>query len=198
MDTKKLLIVLIILGVLVFFDLVLGGDISFRSFGFFDSVSSMILFWTFLVLIWYSYETYKIKKLAFTPVIAVYYKYDKANNIYILRARNIGKGPALDVRFSRIKVFYGDIMKQTEFYLSIYHPRILVPNEERDIAIIGYEVVGNNKSRISSTSFCLYSVAGTNINNKLSVRYKDIDNDNYLSKFIINKYNVILDNYFGF
>lgn len=94
------------------------------------SIGDKILFATFLALIWYAWETKKIREIEQEPIIDLYYRPQTRNHGKCLRLRNSGKGTAYNIKVERISVRAGE--KEFEFYFG--DPNlILMYNEEKTL-----------------------------------------------------------------
>lgn len=97
--------------------------------------NSAVLSITLLAILWYSYETRRMKqelvaqrKFEQRPVLIVYRR--TLNNNEVFRIRNIGRGVAFNVKIQKIRL--GGEGNLT-FEMGIYEPNILTPDEERDL-----------------------------------------------------------------
>jgi len=189
-------IVIIFLGILSFIDYL---NLGFCIKGLILNSSDLILSWTMLVIVWYSYETLLIKKVALkqniiqmAPVLIIYYR-ESPSRITI---RNIGKGPAFNVTFEKIYVFLNDIKKKAEFSLRVDDPPVLVCEEERlvkgDMRIEGKSIFDTSTADHSTVWI---EPKYTNWEVVFSINYSDMENNKYESKVEVRKDTLKLQSY---
>lgn len=100
-----------------------------------QNLSNLVLSLTFIAILWYSYETRKMRweitsqrQFEQRPVLVVYKRIINSNETF--RIRNVGRGIAFSVNIEKIKLSgEGNLT----FELGIYEPNILIPDEERDL-----------------------------------------------------------------
>lgn len=159
--------------------------------GIISTSSDLILGWTILVIVWYSYETLMIKKIGLkqniiqmSPILIIYYR-EKPSRITI---RNIGKGPAFNVTFGKIYVYLNDIKKKAEYSLKIDDPPVLVCEEERlvkgDMKIDGKSIF---ETSTADHSTVWIEPKYTNWEVEFSINYSDMENNRYESKIEVKK-----------
>ncbi len=95
------------------------------------TINEIILFATFLALLWYANETKKIRQIEQEPIIDLYYRpHSSADGK--LRLRNSGKGTAYNIRVGKITSENG---KNFEFYFD--DPNLILINNAEQTLIVG-------------------------------------------------------------
>lgn len=158
----------------------------------FVSVSDIILFATLLALIWYAWETKKIREIEQEPILLPFIRNSKnfskekqisqkeyitkferdeiiSNNLnpninkYIFRIRNVGKGAAFNVKIK------SDIFKVEKFQTNFLAPT----DDEQSAKLVGIQKNIFNPSELKNVEFELYCES---INHKQYIfKYKFID-----------------------
>jgi hypothetical protein len=116
-------------------------------------MNTFILFMTFLTLLWYAWETKKIREIEQKPIIDLYYRPKTADHQEYLRLRNSGKGTAYNIKVERIKS--QDNKKIFEFYFNGPNS-ILINNTEQTLSIQAKEGDSNWIDRIALNRFLSY------------------------------------------
>ena len=158
------------------------SDYFFGNF-LFKELTDLILFLTFVAIIWYSFETSEMKKqiveqnkLSICPILVMYYR-KKDNNRRQLRIRNIGKHAALKIKFSG----YKSENKGTtvEMVPKIEEPSLIIPNEERNVVIKELQIDGKSFGRQGWEYNPFSGLKGGDI---VIINFKDIRGNKYESK----------------
>jgi len=189
-------LVIVLLGITAFVDYL---NFGLGLQGVVTNSSELILVWTMLAIIWYSFETLLIKKIGLkqniiqmAPVLIIYYR-EKPSRITI---RNIGKGPAFNVEIEKINVFLNDIKKNAEYQLRIDDPPVIIQDEERllkgDMRIDGKSIFDTSTADHSTVWI---EPEYTNWEVEFSVMYNDMENNIYESKIAVFKNTLKLISY---
>lgn len=161
--------------------------------------SDLIQAWLLIAGCWMAFETYKLRALSVkqtqilvAPILVVYFRDGQRR----MTVRNVGKGPAFDVKFEEINIQLEDINEEAHYSLRIADPPVLIPDEERKIIgkieLFGEPILGSDDPDGSTVWIePKYAVA----NFKLSITYSDMEGTRYISQMLLGKAGVKLLNY---
>lgn len=163
-----------------------------------SAMSTLALILTFGAILWYSYETQKLKRIAYqqlqiqvAPILIIYFRENPSR----ITVRNIGNGPALNVEFEKIFFPLSEGQK-TEFTLKIDDPPTLIPGEERSVMgsmMINGKTIFEDFPKKGSTVWIEPKYAELDI--EFAIIYSDMRNEKYESKVLTGKDKIKLLNY---
>jgi len=148
------------------------------------TLNIVVLFITFLALVWYAWETKKMKeqvieqtKLLICPFLVINPKNETlatGGSYKEFKIRNVGKGVALKIQFSKCK-----ICKGKGNIPGIKKSPTLMPGEEKDIIV--KESVVKGRSWPMKDKAEPFSSINDNVKN-VTIKFEDIRGNEYKSK----------------
>jgi len=148
-------IVILVLGIILTIYLswlvYLGYEIPYLPGKDFIHTENVILFLSFLALVWYAWETRELRKttknqleLEQRPILNLYYR-SESKKKGRLRIRNVGRGIAYNIRVSSIKI------NKNNFKFRLDGPNLtLIPGEEKTLTIKELNEKTNRNGKIVS------------------------------------------------
>lgn len=148
-----------------------------------NSLSDLILFLTFLAILWYSQETLEMRKqiteqnkLSICPFIKIYYD----ENEKVFKSKNIGNGIALNIEFSKLK------SEKVYESLKIQEPSLLIVGEEKKILFGEYGIVDKEgERRIPRNSEDVEMILLGGKNHEVVIKFEDIRKNKYESRILL-------------
>lgn len=150
------------------------------------------LFLTLLAIIWYAYETRKLRmetlkqtELSLKPFIIL--SYDERKRKFILK--NIGKGVGLNVKIADIPI----IKEDGELYIRYIFNRtdVLIPEEKKEIT--GEIKINDGTSRDLPIFMSHFFPESAVKSYDFIVSYTNINNDPYKTKGKFGKHGIIIE-----
>ena len=167
------------------------------------SIGDRILFITFLCLVWYAWETRKIREIEQDPILLMYirninnYNENKRKQLedyviksrrgelsnlmgldiaddYLIRLRNVGRGAAFNVKVE---------IKSKNFKIEKYQTQFFSPeSDEQSIEVV---VVGDKPWGVEELNGEIFHITCESINKKVCIfKYKIVDLERMLVEFV--------------
>ncbi len=157
------------------------------------TIGDKILFATFLALIWYAWETKRIREIEQEPIIDLYYRPKTQTHEAYLRLRNSGEGTAYNIKVEPIKD------SNIEFDFFFKDPNLILTKDTKQTLTIEQKVIKGEWHGNALESFLSFirekpinpTIKGSNI---INISYRNYSNKKFERKFkVYNRFTEKLD-----